>query len=181
MSAGWRSSRRFGVLPALTAVLVAGCVAQAEVVRTDQATHAAPGQGQGIVPDALRGVWYADDAEGQAACRTYLSIDAATVERTGSDPLVGAVVVTRQMVHRYSEYGEGNFFRIGRARKDPGGAWVLSGQMFIDVFPGNDAEGIDHVERFELTQNGRSFSSSDAAGRSFFKCGEVRSDLYSAQ
>lgn len=181
MNSGWHGGRDIGVLLVLMGVMLSGCGAHAEVARSDTRAEPAAKQEQIIVPDALRGVWYADGTEGRTACRAYLSIDAATVERTGMDPLVGAVVVSRRMVHRYSEYGEGNFFRVDRARKDSAGAWALSGQMFFDSVPSDGEPGVTHSERLELTGNGQSFSSSEAKGVSYFKCGEVRSDLYRAQ
>jgi hypothetical protein len=178
---------------ALSALLAAGAGACAHSPGDpDKSTKpSAPGQSvdrssplspsSGLVPDLLRGVWYPDDAEARAACKTYLSTDAATIERTGHDPLVGAVVVTRTMVHWYSEYGEGNFFRIDAATKTDDGAWALSGQVFMDALPDAGERGAEHAERFKLSGKGRAVSFVDAEGQSFFRCGDVRSDLYSVQ
>lgn len=134
-----------------------------------------------LMPESLRGVWYPDHAEARAACKTYLCTDAATIERTGHDPLVGAVIVTPNMVHWYSEYGEGNFLRIDATTKTDDGAWALSGQVFMDSLPGAGERGAEHTERFKLSGKGRAVSFMDAEGQSFFRCGDVRSDLYSVQ
>lgn len=182
MNADRLSRIHIGILPLLMGLMVSGCMARSEVVRADHETSpASASQRPASVPDALRGVWYIDGVEGRASCRIYLNTDAATIEQTGHDPLVGAVVVTRQMIHRYSEYGEGNFFRVDKSSQHPGRVWMLKGQVFIDMLPGDGGYGADHVERFELAKNGQSFSSSDAGDRSFFRCGDVRSDLYSAK
>lgn len=178
---------------ALSVLLAAGAGACAHTPGDPDksTTPSAPGQSvdrssplspsSALVPESLRGVWYADDAEARAACKTYLSTDAATIERTGHDPLVGAVVVTRTMVHWYSEYGEGNFFRIDAATKTDDGAWALSGQVFMDALPDAGERGTEHAERFRLSGQGRAVSFVDAEGQSFFRCGDVRSDLYSVQ
>ncbi len=51
----------------------------------------------------------------------------------------------------------------------------------MDVLPDEGEHGVNHAERFELAKNGQSFSSSDAMDQSFFRCGDVRSDLYSTK
>lgn len=165
----------------LTPLLVSLSLAAAMSACASSGADPGPRVGSNAVPETLRGVWYADGPEGRAACKTYLSVDAATIERTGADPLVGSVVVTPGMVHRYSEYGEGNFFRIGTIDKDSDGTWVLNGRVFIDVVPDGNEHGDGHAERFSLAKDGKSFSSSEVPGQSFFRCGDVRSDLYSAQ
>jgi hypothetical protein len=166
----------------LIGLFVSSCADKATAVRAEQQSQAAPvPEHPTTVPYPLWGVWYIDDADGQASCRKYLITDAATIERTGQDPLIGAVVISRQIVHRYSEYGEGDFFVVSKASKDGENAWTLSGQVFVDSLPGEGERGAEFSERLELSKNGTTFSSSEAAGQTFFRCGSVRDDLYGAK
>lgn len=165
---------------AIVLVMPLGCAVVAQSVRAPwEAASNAATQGQAIVPLALRGVWYPDDVQGRAKCESYLRADAITIERTGSDPLVGAVVATPGMIHRYSEYGEGDYFRVDRADKQSDSAWMLSGQVFVDSRPDDSMRGLEHAERFEMDGDGLSFSSSNRSSQRFFRCGDVRGDLYS--
>jgi hypothetical protein len=165
---------------AMTLVVPLGCAAGAQSAPAPrEAASNAATQDQATVPLALRGTWYPDDVQGRAKCESYLRTDAMTIERTGSDPLVGAVVATPRMIHRYSEYGEGDFFRVDRADKQSDGAWMLSGQVFVDSRPDDGMRGLEHAERFEMDADRLSFSSSDRPNQRFFRCGDVRGDLYS--
>lgn len=78
------------------------------------------------MPDALTGVWSDDDADGREQCALWRKDPVSRDD--GYDPLVGAVVITKGLIHSYAEYGEGNFYRIervdaaGAGRCDVGGA-----------------------------------------------------------
>ena len=182
MSSGSLSIPRIGFCLPLIGLLVSSCADKTTAVRVEQQSHAAPApEHPTTVPSPLEGVWYIDDADGRASCRKYLITDAAAIERTGQDPLVGAVVISRQMVHRYSEYGEGDFFVVSKASKNGENAWTLSGQVFVDSLPGEGEHAAESSERFELSNSGAFMSSSEAAGQRLFRCGSVRSDLYGAE
>ena len=172
---------RIGVFLFLIGLFVSSCADKTTAVRAEQKLQlAAKSEHLTTVPDPLGGVWYIDDAVGRASCQQYLTTDAATIERTGQDPLIGAVVISRKIVHRYSEYGEGNFFVVSKASNDGEGAWTLRGQVFVDSLPGEGERGAEFSERFELSKNGVAFSSSEAIDQTFFRCGSVRADLYGA-
>jgi hypothetical protein len=183
MSSSPLSIPRIGFFLLLIVPLVCSCADKTTAVRAEQQSpQAAPeSEHPTTVPYPLGGVWYIDDADGRASCRQYLITDAATIERTGQDPLVGAVVISRQIVHRYSEYGEGDFFVVSKASKDGENAWTLSGQVFVDSLPGEGELGAESSERLQLSKNGAALSSSEAAGQIFFRCGSVRADLYGAK
>jgi hypothetical protein len=53
--------------------------------------------------------------------------------------------------------------------------------VFVDSLPGEGERGADFSERFELSKKGTALSSSEAAGQTFFRCGNVRDDLYGAK
>jgi hypothetical protein len=166
---------------ALIGLLVSGCTGRTTIVRAEQQLQPASNSDYPTtVPDPLGGVWYVDDAEGRASCRKYWTTDAATIERTGQDPLIGAMVISRQIVHHYSEYGEGDFFVVSKASKEREGVWTLSGHVFVDSLPGEGERGAEVSERFELSMNGTALSSSEAVGQTYFRCGHVREDLYGA-
>lgn len=171
-----------GIFLPLIGLLVSGCVDKTTALRAEkQSEPAAKSEHPTTVPDQLGGVWYVDDADGRSSCRKYLTTDAATIERTGQDPLIGAVVISQRIVHRYSEYGEGDFFVVNKAFKEREGTWSLSGNVFVDSLPGEGELGAELSERFELSKNGAVLSSSEAAGETFFRCGNVRNDLYGAK
>ncbi len=176
------SISRIGVFLILIGLFVSSCADKTTAVRAEQQSRPPTKSEQpATVPDPLRGVWHIDDADGRASCQRYLTTDPATIERTGQDPLIGAVVISRKIVHWYSEYGEGDFFVISKASKDAEGAWTLSGQVSVDSLPGEGERGAELTERFELSKNGVALSLSEAAGQMFFRCGSVRADLYGAK
>jgi hypothetical protein len=166
----------------LVGLIVSGCVDKTTAVRMEQQIQPAPKSEQPTpIPGPLGGVWYIDDADGRASCQRYLTTDADAIERTGQDPLVGAVVISRQIVHRYSEYGEGNFFVVSKVSMEREGAWALRGQVFVDYLPGEDERGAEFSELFVLSKNGMALSTSSAASITLFRCGSVRDDLYGAK
>ncbi len=169
------------VFSALIGLLVSGCTDKATTVRAEQQLRpASKSEYPTTIPDPLGGVWYVDDADGRASCRKYWTTDAATIEQTGQDPLIGAMVISRQIVHRYSEYGEGDFFVVSKASKEREGTWTLSGHVFVDSLPEEGERGAEVSERFELSMSGTALSSSEVAGQKYFRCGHVRDDLYGA-
>ena len=165
----------------LIGLLVSGCTDKTTAVRAEQQLQpASKSEYPTTVPDPLRGVWHVDDADGRASCRKYLTTDAATIEQTGQDPLIGAVVISRQIVHRYSEYGEGDFFVVSKASKEREGTWTLSGHVFVDSLPGEGERGAEVSKRFELSKSGVALYSSEE-NQNLFRCGSVRNDLYGAE
>ncbi len=182
MSTGSLPTFRIRVFLLLIGFLVSSCADKTTAVRAEQQSRPpAKSEQPATVPDPLRGVWYIDGADGRASCQKYLTTDPATIERTGQDPMIGAVVISRKIVHWYSEYGEGDFFVISKSSKDGEGAWTLRGQVFVDSLPGEGERGAELTERFVLSKNGLAFSSSEAVDQSFFRCGSVRADLYGAK
>ncbi len=182
MSSRPLSITRMRIFLPLMGLLVSGCVDKTTALRAEKKSEpAAKSEHPATVPDPLGGVWYVDDADGRTSCRKYLTADAATIERTGQDPLIGALVISRQIIHRYSEYGEGDFLVVSKAFKEREGIWILSGLVFVDSLSGEGERGTEFSERFELSKNGAVLSSSVAADQKFFRCGSVRNDLYGAK
>lgn len=164
----------------LFAIVAPGCADKPVPVRKEQPQAlTAQVRAPATIPERLRGVWYVDDTDGRASCRKYLTADPATIERTGADPLVGAVVISSRIVHHYSEYGEGDFFLVDTASPVTRNAWQLSGNVSADSFSEDDEYGVDSSERFELSNDGTKLSISDGTGRTLSRCGDVRNDLYS--
>lgn len=182
MGSRWVSISRIPGFLTLIGLLVSGCTDRTTAVREEQQSQAAfKSEHPTTIPDPLGGVWYVDDADGRASCRKYWTTDAATIERTGQDPLIGAMVISRQIVHRYSEYGEGDFFVVSKASKEREGVWTMSGHVFVDSLPGEGERGAEVSERFELSVNGTALSSSEAVDQTYFRRGKVRADLHGAK
>jgi hypothetical protein len=82
-------------------------------------------------PNVVQGVWMSDDEPGRAQCRQYL--EAYSRDKTTSDFLVGAEVITKKIWHSYAEYGEGNFYFPKSLRHISRNRWRASATIGIDT------------------------------------------------
>lgn len=85
-------------------------------------------------PPAIRGIWFADDAEGRDSCKAYLAAY-RKLDGTARDFLVGAEVIGPEIWHSYAEYGEGNFYEIHRLTALSPGSWRVAAFTGIDGLP----------------------------------------------
>ncbi|HZF98074.1 MAG TPA: hypothetical protein VEY92_07495 [Pseudoxanthomonas sp.] len=79
-------------------------------------TRAKGGEGQVLpaMPETLIGVWHRNDSDGRQACAAYKKFASASEIDEESNALLGGLIITKDLVHAYSEYGEGNFYAIKR-------------------------------------------------------------------
>jgi hypothetical protein len=136
------------------------------------------------VPKELHGVWMNDDAAGQAQCRDYTAalgkgLDAAR------NYLVGAEVITRKIVHSYSEYGEGNFYQPTAIRSIGKQEWRLKTRVGFDQMPGGEHTGSAEfrlaLRSGKLNWVNVSFDGEPSASQdsiALFRCAPIPAELY---
>lgn len=123
--------------------------------RAPHDSQVSPQQGQVPVlvrlPAALLGVWYPDDAQGASACERYRTLSRGQQESDdGTVVLVGSLVVTPNLIHAFSEYGEGDFHLVERVQ--PGGrdAWRITASVGIDAMPDDASTDARVLSRMSL-------------------------------
>jgi hypothetical protein len=133
------------------------------------------------MPKPLLGVWHENTEEGRRQCERYryLGQQRGPIDEA-PDPLVGAVVITDQMVHTYAEYGEGDFFSIQDVKRLSRGEWRVRSFVYIDTMPADDEIGAESIDRFSL-QNGTLHLTADVQDKRtqtemLFRCGSVHHD-----
>jgi hypothetical protein len=92
------------------------------------------GQTSPSYPAAVQGIWFTDDADGNAQCRRYVFARS----RKRGDPdmhLVGSQIISGNLWHSYSEYGEGNFYVLRSLAKIGRQHWRADAAVGIDVYP----------------------------------------------
>lgn len=132
---------------------------------------------QASMPAELIGMWSDDTEEGRAQCADYRKNPMPDAD--GYDPLVGAVLIRKGMIHSYSDYGEGNFYRILRVSPSGAKSWRVSSRLYLDtmpsegpVQPGED-EPIETTDTLTLKGGMLVWESSDADSRTLFRCGSL--------
>ena len=167
-----RIGHRVAVLAAI--LLSCGCAS----------TRAKGGEGQVLpaMPEALIGVWHRNDSDGRQACETYKKLASASDIDEESNALIGGLIITKNLVHAYSEYGEGNFYAIKRVVDLGNRSWEADASIGINTLPieGDADEG---TFRFTVASGLLSMNEMNAAGGSahasgFFRCGGVLDGLY---
>ncbi|MCL1634995.1 hypothetical protein M2650_10180 [Luteimonas sp. SX5] len=154
---------------------------QAALPPTDKKTRYAGAE----VPKKLHGVWSDNDAEGKIQCDRYKL--ASKRPRNDNDDelsisMVGSLVITKHMIHAYSEYGEGNFYAVRKVSKIGKSKWVIASLVGIDTYPSEELDDdlfvflldldstvlywrdYDDKEPPEIIQN---------RSPGFFKCGQL--------
>lgn len=160
--------------------------AQADAGATARSVDGDAGQRQGAnanLPTELIGVWSRDDAGGRAQCDRYRALPAdAGGSDEGSISLIGSLVITPTMIHEYSEYGEGNFNAVKAIESlRDGSSWRVKVQVGIDTIPVDEDRSEMDPYRLELQQGKLTWApeaSHDERASTYFKCGEIRRDIY---
>lgn len=137
------------------------------------------------LPAELIGVWSSDGADGRAQCDRYRALPADVGESDdGWISLVGSVVITPYMFHQYSEYGEGNFNAVRGVQTLGPGNWKVAVQVGIDTMPADEDQSDADTYRLKLQQGRLSLKSETSAeGRAsvYFRCGDIRRDVYQVE
>lgn len=161
-------------------------------------SHAAATDTAVALPREALGVWSTDDAEGRRRCETYRSLPATLPDDAhdaASAALVGSLVITPTLVHAYSEYGEGDFHAPHRVRRLGPDRWKVESVVGVDAMPSAAADSAEGDRPFRTTHvlrlagsrlSWRESTSSDhrpsdpapTAADAYFRCGDVRNDLY---
>ena len=98
--------------------------------------------------------------------------------------MVGSIVVTPGLIHEYAEYGEGNFNVVREIASLGDGAWRVEVQVGIDSMPADDADIEVEAYLLELQQgrvSWQSYKADEKLTSSYFRCGDVRTDLYQVE
>lgn len=181
--------RRVALLAGLLAISLGGLGhARDGGPPTPMEPHAAPLAAQSrpaALPAAAHGVWYRDDAAGRAQCDRYRALPAAIDDTDdGWMSLVGSVVITPRLVHEYSEYGEGDFHAVRETERVGEGSWRVRVEVGVDSMPADDADTGAEAYLLELQQGRLGWKPYEATeGRTvnYFRCGDVRTDLYQVE
>ncbi|MBK7163653.1 MAG: hypothetical protein IPH79_14755 [Sphingomonadales bacterium] len=165
-----RNVARF-ITTALLFGLIAGPVAAAKI---------------SLLPNAVQGIWMTDHGEGRAQCKAYLAAMQADNEDAYRQ-LVGAEVISANMLHSYAEYGEGNFYQPKRIEKLGKQVWRITSAVGIDGSPEGQDSG---TAKFKLSLirgklkwdmesfDGKPVDSWDA--HLYFRCSAVPNGMYAS-
>ncbi len=103
------------------------------------------------LPGVVTGVWYPDDADGVAKCERYRVLSPV---RSGHDHVdvvpVGSLVITPNLIHAVTEYGEGNFYAVDRIDAEDAGVWRVTTRLGIDSMPDEPSSEDSAVSRLSL-------------------------------
>ena len=149
-------------------------------------TEAATQQILTTMPDTLLGAWHRNDDDGRRDCEAYRRIKSASdiTEETGG--LVGALMIARNLVHAYSDYGEGDFYVVKRVVKTGDQTWEVDALVGTDSMPSEELhDGEDRV-RFTAVSGMLTMSQLDSRDGStyasqFVRCGDVLEGMYPDQ
>jgi hypothetical protein len=128
-----------------------------------------------VMPKKLRGIWSDNNADGKSQCERYRL--ATRRGRTDEDDelsnsLVGSLVITRHMIHAYSDYGEGNFYAIKQVSRMQGDKWNVTAQLGIDFLPYDEvAEDMVALE-LHLSSGLLYWKDEDVSSR-YFRCSDL--------
>lgn len=179
-------NRHMALLAGLLALTLSGlgCARDARPP-TPAASPSTPPDSQSqqvALPTALRGVWYRDDAVGRAQCDRYRALPEDIGETDeGWISMIGSIVITPTLIHEYSEYGEGNFNVVKEIANLGDGSWQVKVHVGIDSMPDDDSDLEVEAYLLELQQEQLSWEPYRTNGEhapSYFRCGDVRTDLY---
>ncbi|WP_460834477.1 hypothetical protein [Lysobacter humi (ex Lee et al. 2017)] len=101
-----------------------------------------PTPGGAVLPAAMHGTWFADDADGRRACGLHLRTRGAPTDDEWLH-LVGAIVIAPKRVHHVSDHGEGNFYDVLQVLPRTDGTWRLRSRLGIDTYGDTDAEIVE--------------------------------------
>jgi hypothetical protein len=139
-----------------------------------------------LLPNAVQGIWMKDDSEGHGQCKAYMAAMQADSEDAHAQ-LVGAEVISANMLHSYAEYGEGNFYQPKRIEKLGKQTWRITAAVGIDGSPEGQDSG---TAKFKLSLvrgklkwdmesfDGKPVDSWDA--HLYFRCSAVPTGMYAS-
>lgn len=140
-----------------------------------------------VMPIELRGIWSDNDADGRSQCHRYKS---AAKHRRDDDSvsisLIGSLVITKNLIHAYSEYGEGDFYGVTRIVPAGRNKWQITAQVSIDTLPSEEDK--EDLETFRLdliskilywknyeSENHKNLAADDSPG--YFKCAPLTKEF----
>lgn len=180
-----------GLLPCGLSACVTVPTAQSQLpaksAQPTENTSAAPDSGRQSVtlPAELIGVWSSDDADGRAQCDRYRALPA---DIGGSDDgwisLIGSLVITPNMIHQYSEYGEGSFNAVRGVETLGAGDWKVTVQVGLDTIPAEGGQSDTDTYRLILQSDRLMLESGAPAEKHasvYFRCGDIRRDVYQVE
>lgn len=138
---------------------------------------------RGAIPERLIGVWSDNDANGKLQCDQYkLMIKHRRNDDELSNSLVGSLLITRHLIHAYSEYGEGNFYAVKKISQIGRSKWLITSQVSVDTLPSEEI--VEELFTFQLDLDSavlywRNYDDKEppeiAQDKSpgFFKCGQL--------
>jgi hypothetical protein len=135
-------------------------------------------------PMAIQGIWMSDDAAGKSQCREYLAAFKENPDEA-SNFLVGAEIVSGNMWHSYSEYGEGNFYSLRALTKTGKQSWRASAGLGLDTLvAAPDSAPVIVTMRIEkrkliaLIEGTVGNASENGKASTYFRCRNVPRSLY---
>jgi hypothetical protein len=135
-------------------------------------------------PMAVQGIWMSDDAAGKVQCREYLAAFKENPDEA-SNFLVGAEIVSGNMWHSYSEYGEGNFYSLRALTKTGKQSWRASAGLGLDTSAASPDSGpvivkmqIEKRKLIAVIEGTVGNASENNKASSYFRCRNVPRSLY---
>lgn len=95
--------------------------------------------------------------------------------------MIGSLVITPGLIHEFSEYGEGNFNVVKEVESAGDGLWWVKVQVGIDYMPTDDMQLETDTYQIKLHQERLGWGAPEAGEEHasiFFRCGNVRDDVY---
>jgi len=135
------------------------------------------------MPAELIGVWHRNDNEGRQLCDIYKKARSVKELDETPYPLVGSLIIIKDMVHAYSDYGEGSFYVVKRVAELGNKTWEITTLLGIDGVPSPEY-GIKVTSRLMVRSGLLSMEDINAPpdnaypSHRFFRCGKVIDGLY---
>ena len=174
------SGKTFGVRNTNGAILLAAIL----LLCGCASTHASGKEElSSTIPTELIGVWHRNDNRGRQLCDIYKKARSAQELDEKPYPLVGSLVITKAMVHAYSDYGEGNFYVVKRVADLGNKTWEIMALLGIDGIP-TPEYGKKVTSRLMVRSGLLSMEDINAPldnaypSHRFFRCGKVIDGLY---
>ena len=149
-------------------------------------THTKSGEDREVsstMPDALIGVWHRNDDEGRRSCDSYKAVRSVNEITEESNALMGGLIIIEDMVHAYSDYGEGDFYAVKHVVNLGRQSWKVDALVYIDTMPTEGGYGAESALNFVieselLSMNEMSVLEGNKDEPKFLRCGEVIAGLY---
>lgn len=106
-----------------------------------------------LMPQQLRGIWYADTPFGQKQCK---SLRKAPSKRGYS--LVTALLISKYDYKSYADYLEGDYMVPIKVNKIGHKSWLIKNKVFLDVGEIGDYKKIKSLQPDEFSVSNSKFS-----------------------